>query len=245
MKTSTDESSPRNILEEQQVETITDSQASSTKRARREILTKRLSSALDKCRISDRDAVHILTACVDALSLNPSEFVINRSSIKRGREEFRKQSAIEVQAKFIDADLEYVIIHWDSKMLPDLCGKEIVDRLPVIATSLNIEQLLGVPQLSSSRGEEVASAVYDTLQEWFLEIKTQAFVFDTTAANSGRLNGACILLEQKLSREILFLACRHHIYEIMLASAFEEAKLTTQSGPDIPIFKRLKKTGIK
>jgi len=41
---------------------------------------------------------------------------------------------------------------WDSKLLPGLTGNDTVDRLPVIITAPNVEQLLGVPQLSSGKG---------------------------------------------------------------------------------------------
>lgn len=40
---------------------------SRNKRGRTELLTPRLSATLDRCKISDRDAVHLLTACVEAL----------------------------------------------------------------------------------------------------------------------------------------------------------------------------------
>jgi len=119
-------------------------------------------------------------------------------------------------------------------------GKKIVDRLPVIAP--NIEQLLGVPELSSGTGREISSAVYDTLHEWSLLDIVQAVVFDTTASNTGRLKGACYLLEQKLDRDILFLACRHHIYEIVLQGVFDEIQLLPSKGPDVPLFKRFKNT---
>lgn len=139
-------------------------------------------------------------------------------------------------------NLNFVVIHWDSKILPDITGKKKVDRLPVIATAPNVEQLLGVPELSSGTGREMASAVYDTLQEWSLLDIVQAIVFDTTASNTGRLKGACYLLEQKLDRHVLFLACRHHVYEIVLQGVFSEIQLSPSQGPDIALFKRFKNT---
>ncbi|KAF0744220.1 Uncharacterized protein FWK35_00019537, partial [Aphis craccivora] len=60
----------------------------------------------------------------------------------------------------------------------------------------------------------------------------QALCCDTTASNTGRLKGACILLEQKLEREILYLPCRHHILEVVLRSAFE-IKIDIASAPDL------------
>lgn len=63
--------------------------------------------------------------------------------------------------------------------------------------------------------------------------------FDTTASNTGRRNGACVLLEQKMDNDMLWLACRHHILEIVLESVVS-ISLPTSSGPDIQLFKRFK-----
>lgn len=118
-----------------------------------------------------------------------------------------------------------------------------MDRLPVVATAPGVEQLLGVPELTSSTASEVSSAVYETLQDWTLLDKIHAFVVDKTASTTGRLSGACVLLEQKLNRNILLLPCCHHIYEIISQCVFVETKLSVVSGPDIPLFKGLKKIG--
>lgn len=59
------------------------------KRGRKEIMTRRLASALDKCKISDRDAVHLLIACAEVFNANVNYYAINRSSVKRSRESFR------------------------------------------------------------------------------------------------------------------------------------------------------------
>ena len=81
-----------------------------------------------------------------------------------------------------------MIVHWDGKLLPDLLGKEKVERLPIIASAPDyVEQLLGVPHLPSGSGAEVSSAVHDTLEKWLLLDKVEGFVFDTTASNTGRL----------------------------------------------------------
>ncbi|GBP74684.1 hypothetical protein EVAR_58950_1 [Eumeta japonica] len=59
------------------------------------------------------------------------------------------------------------------------------------------------------------------------------------AVNSGLRNGACILLEPKMEKDMLWLACRHHILEIVLEAVVSTA-LGPSSGPDILIFKRFK-----
>jgi len=44
--------------------------------------------------------------------------------------------------------------------------------------------------------------------------------FDTTAANTGRLNGPCTLLELKMQKKLLWLACRHHVLEVVCGDVF-------------------------
>ena len=132
---------------------------SKCKRTRKNLMTPRLISALDKCKISDRDAIHIITVCIEAASLSIDDFVLSRSSIKRSRENLRKEGNYKIKSKFFDLNLDFVVIHWDSKILPDITGKSNVDRLPVVATAPGLEQLLGVPGLSSGTGLEISSAV--------------------------------------------------------------------------------------
>jgi hypothetical protein len=64
--------------------------------------------------------------------------------------------------------------------------------------------------------------------------------FDTTASNTGRHAGACTLIEQGLDKNLLYLACRHHIMELVVGAAFEKTTIGTSSGPEIKIFKRFK-----
>lgn len=131
------------------------------------------------------------------------------------------------------------MVHWDGKMLLELTGHEQVERLPIIISHSEGEQLLGVPKLSASTGLEMSNATFNLLTEWKIDDQIVAACFDTTASNSGRLNGAAVLLEQLLGRSLLYLPCRHHISEIFLRAAFESGAGTT-SGTNVPLFVRFK-----
>jgi len=50
----------------------------------------------------------------------------------------------------------------------------------------------------------------------------QALRFDTTSANTGQINGACVLIEQLVSCDLLYLACRHRILELITAAAIRK-----------------------
>lgn len=78
----------------------------------------------------------------------------------------------------------------------------------------------------------MADAVFNTLNDWEC--------VDDTASNTGDWRGACILLERQVGKRLLRLACRRHVYEIMLRTAYE-SEFGSSSAPTIPFFTRFKK----
>lgn len=65
-------------------------------------------------------------------------------------------------------NIDFCVVHWDTKLLPNVTGIEKQDRLPVIIKTPSTEQLLGVPHIPSESGKEIFSAVFDTLEKWGL-----------------------------------------------------------------------------
>lgn len=126
--------------------------------------------------------------------------------------------------------------------MEDLTSKVHVDRLPVLISGVGVEQLLGVPKLPSGTGDAQAAAVIRCLEEWGVTDRVVALCFDTTASNTGRHSGACILIERALEKDLLYMACRHHMMELVIGAAFEKTvgTVTASTGPDILLFKRFK-----
>jgi hypothetical protein len=207
-------------------------------RGAKDFFTPELAEVLDRCQISDRNAMRIIVAVVKALQYDITAFILNRTSIRRRRSEFREKRYREIKEKFTLSEYAAVVVHWDGKLLPTIQGKK-VDRLAVLVTFDRKEQLLGVPEIPNSCGKEQASAVHDTITKWNIAEKVQALCFDTTASNTGDREGACQYLEKKIKRTLLYLPCRHHIYELVLKSAFD-AYMGVTSGPDVLLFKRFK-----
>jgi len=166
-------------------------------RGRKQVMTPRLSTAFDAARISDRQATHILMAAAEGFGVDAKDYVINRTSIKGYREKLREIKAKEIKDNFGGHELNAAVIHWDGKLLQAVTGKEMVDRLPIIITNGDSEQILAVPFLESGTGAFTAGAVYETLCEWGLRDIVKACCFDTMAVNTGKDNGCCILLEKK------------------------------------------------
>ncbi|KAE9521836.1 hypothetical protein AGLY_017771 [Aphis glycines] len=209
-------------------------------RGNTDFITAKLAAAFDRCKISDRDAVHILIATAEAIGKDLNELVINRTSIRRSRICLRKERAENIRNNYKISIDDSITIHWDGKLLPALTGKYNVDRLPIVASCNGKEQLLGVPALDTGTGVDQANAIFQTLEDWCVTDNIQALCCDTTASNMGRIKGASVLLEYLLQRNILYVPCRHHIFEIVLRSVFEVKFGITTSGPDVPILKQFR-----
>jgi hypothetical protein len=131
-----------------------------------------------------------------------------------------------------------LVVHFDGKLLPALTdGTKKEERVAILVSYSKMEKLLGVPKVASATGENLSQSVFNTITEWELQNQVVAMSFDTTAANTGRLNGACVLLQKKLNRMLLWLPCRHHILEVVCGDIFK-ALFGLTSGPNVLIFKR-------
>ena len=81
--------------------------------------------------------------------------------------------------------------------------------------------------------------VKDYLDSWEVADKIIACGFNTTSSNTGVNNGSCTILQNLLHQQLLWLACRHHILELIIGGAFTTIFGVT-SGPEVTTFKILK-----
>ena len=130
-------------------------------------------------------------------------------------------------------------INFDGKLLQELGGTEKVNRLAVVAVQEEENQLLCVTKTEDSTGKVEADAEKEAINNWGLSEGIIACCFDTTSSNSGINSGSCVLLQQLLNRQLLWLACRHHIPELILKAAFQSLFGKTTS-PVETLFSTLK-----
>ncbi|KAK4871560.1 hypothetical protein RN001_015684 [Aquatica leii] len=164
------------------------------KRTRKDIFNRQLASSLDVCKWSDRKATTVV-------------FNVNRSSIRQYRLKNQKAVAESLKTEF-KHDLP-LTIHWDEKLIEDVTGHKSVDRLPILVSGHGINQLLAVPKLKRGTSTACASAVYEAINSWGLRDKVKCLCFDTTAVNTGLINGACVKLEKKMKKDLASLSPSH------------------------------------
>lgn len=114
------------------------------------------------------------------------------------------------------------------------------DTIAVIFTGAGEVKLLGVPKIAQGAGDEQAQACLMSLDEWDLQKQVYGLVFDTTASNTGLHKGACIHIEKAVGRELVWIACRHHILEVVLKDVCGSLFGATV-GPDMDLYKQFQK----
>ncbi|XP_044580403.1 uncharacterized protein LOC123262280 isoform X3 [Cotesia glomerata] len=201
------------------------------------IITPNLAAALDRANVSNRNATYILAATLQSVGIDLRNVNLSYKTIQRNRILLRKEIAegLKKDLKFND---NYVV-HWDGKLLSDIVGADVVDRLPILLTSSGAEQLLGIQKIGAGTGIEQASAVNSTLKHWGVSDYVKAVCFDTAYTNTGIHRGAGVELENLLGRKLIWLPCRHHVIELLIKGVFE-VYWPTQNGPNVSIFGRFK-----
>ena len=128
----------------------------------------------------------------------------------------------------------------------DTLGYEFAneERLPILLSGVGGVKLLGVPSLQPNTvilmGPKIADAAMELLELWSCKNRVRAMVFDTTSVNTGARTAACISIQNSLNRELLWLACRHHVGERILVHTWDSLKIEASKSPDIMIFNRFK-----
>ncbi|CAH0384658.1 unnamed protein product [Bemisia tabaci] len=180
-------------------------------------------------------------AVSDALEIMDNEedkrFLIGQRNPEReGRISSVKDRKLALEEKEAAAKKLLLTVHWDGKIVPDLIGKTKVDRIANVVTGVSTDKILEIPKINQGTGRLTAEAIFKVLVEWDIDIQIKTFSFDTTSVNTGTFNGAAVLLEELLDHQVLFLACRHHIFELLLEAVFM-VHLSPSGGPDIVLFK--------
>lgn len=74
--------------------------------------------------------------------------------------------------------------------------------------------------MERGNGEAQAQVCLQTMRLWNVEQHVRGMVFDTTVSNTGLHRGACVRTEEALGHELIWIACWHHVIEVVLAHVF-------------------------
>ena len=122
-------------------------------------ITPKWVAELHRCQLSVRDSVFIIEATIEALGHNTDDFSIRKSLIHRIRTEMRRERAEAIKVIFQNNIPDEVTVHWNGKLFMALDSrKSKEERLPIVISYDDNEQLIAVPKLDSSSGSEQSQA---------------------------------------------------------------------------------------
>ena len=185
------------------------------------IKNKELLKTFDRAKISDRKATMLTGAYLGASGEDIGTQTLSHSSVNRARKQMRKEEAEKIKSSFKGP--KNAIVHFDGKLLAEY-GDRVGEHLAVMISG-NTDQcrsgkLLSAKKIEDGTGLSQANEVVASLKDWNSDALVIGACFDTTAANTGWLQGACVRIEKDLNRPLLWLPCRHHIAELFLKDAW-------------------------
>lgn len=151
--------------------------------ARINVMTPELVAALDRTDTTSRNASYIFAAFLKSLGLDPQDYNISKTAIHDNRITMREEMVKEAMENVNFPD--DVVIHFDGKKLDDDEEKVKVERLAIVASGLDVEQLLEAPKMRFGTGIATANAVLDATEKWKITDRVKGLCFDTTSVNTG------------------------------------------------------------
>lgn len=181
--------------------------------------SKQVTQNADRLGLSQVQLFSTLASVIESSSADVNDFVLSPTSVRSARNENRKNISEDIKRSFVPHD--NCVIHWDGKIVKEITGEK-EDRIGVILTGhpeYKSGKLLAIPAVDSSSGVNQANAVLSCIQDWNISRNIVGLCFDTTSSNSGKYTGACVVLERLLKKKVMYLACRHHVMELILKEA--------------------------
>lgn len=142
-----------------------------------------------------------------------------------------------------------LVLHFDGKIVKELCEDKNIsvecERIAVSVTSPAFESmddvLLGVVQAESSKGYDQAHLLLNLLEYYIIADQIFAVCCDTTSSNTGVHSGAIQILTEILDLPLVWIMCRHHVYEVHVSHFMEALTGQKTKGPRRQLYVRLKK----
>ena len=183
------------------------------------IIDKNLASSTDRTGSGDRSVFRIGCDILNSLDIPLNRVVFSPSSIYRERLKEEAKHLDDLKSNLVFPD--YSTLHFDGVNIYHRKQRKSHHYLCVAVSGPdNFRQLLEIVEIESESGLEYARRLLDIVQDWNILNKIKFIQCDTTALNSGHMNGAIVqftkLIADQLEQVVHFtvLYCRHHIYQV-------------------------------
>lgn len=200
--------------------------------------------------LSYRDQTMFIAAVVNYLGADLKQLKVNRETVRTKRYEIVQRQGDEIRRHYREEmSGKNLVLHFDGKLVAHIeeAMKQKVtrDRIAVSVTSPEFSHkedlLLGVVPSDSGRAADQALVIQNLLEHFEVPDQVFAICTDTTATNTGRREGAVMILTRILHKPLLWLMCRHHMYEIHISHAYKAITGQESKAPRKALYSNFKK----
>ncbi|KAK3917743.1 Eukaryotic translation initiation factor 3 subunit G [Frankliniella fusca] len=194
---------------------------------------KDVALALDRSKASSRSAFRTVATVSQASASAPAAVPSSASyaSLGRLRKSVRAEEAADIRATFTATTPS--VLHFDGLKIHPLTGGEtFIERLPIVVTGkLRYGAAAGRPNNPRRVGDAQAVEVVAQIEGWKCKELVRCVCTDTTTSNTGSNKGAVLCIEKRLQRRLVYLACRHHMFDLIPKAVFQ-TMIEPSSSPD-------------
>lgn len=185
-----------------------------------------VSSVLDRIGLSPPKFMLLCTAIAGEIGEDLNSCVLSTSTCYRRRKSHRNEIVTTIKDEFISTLTSNLVVHWDGKKLPDSTNDDIalrkkkVERLAIVVTGVDVMKIITIAKCEDGSGVDIAETVYEHIVNWSITEWIIGICTDTTATNTGCTNGSVILFQVLMEQNLLYFACRHHVFELVIGAIF-------------------------
>lgn len=195
---------------------------------------------LSKCGGSYRVIEKALSIGIKTAGGDPNEYALSKSALCKQMTSLRSHNKSNLLEQ-ITSNGEKAIIHFDGKKFAKINEKHLGNdsRMVAVCHTQSKTLPLGLPILQGATARDYVNEIIGMCENFNLIDRVIGLVCDTVVTNTGEFGGVCALYEAETQLEVLWITCRHHIYEVLLSAAFKTS-LGAIEAPQIIIFDQLK-----
>ena len=122
----------------------------------------------------------VVTPALAAIGIDVNKLTFSRSTVMEAWTTSRESLAIAVRKNF--QPLVPLVAHFDGKMLSNVVRTRR-ECLPIVVSGLDIEKLLGIPEIPAGTGALMGQKVVEFIYDWpGVEEHLAGLCFDATAS---------------------------------------------------------------
>ena len=120
---------------------------------------------MKRIKMSDCATTYVAAGIVQSVVMNLDSIVLWRNFLRRAR--LARSKEAEADVKHAVSTNGHLLLHWDTKTLPDIPGgSDLVDRIAILITVGSLEQLFAVLKIDRGTGKSQPKVWITKLDDW-------------------------------------------------------------------------------